>query len=411
MKGIPAELHHETLNKTLQKMPSPPNLVFTNMFDSVQYESDRIRWILEYGTAGMTPFTAPGSPAPTMGDDAMYSEGSAAAAYWKEKVFLDETRLNNLRDPLTPQQRQTAQRQLARQQRRLKNRCVRRREWMLAKAFFDHSITYQREGGTKFTVSYGVPAHHQVSLTGDDVWWDDTTDAAGSTATPVRDIYDVMSDFSEDVGTPITDTFMNSTCLKYLLFNSDLQTMLQKSAFGDGDLFSNPAHVLGTLLGMGNLTVYDDLFEIGAWITQDVSSGNSTIYVDDATDFEAGQEVRIYKLNTPYEYETQTIDSVSITNNTITIDGTLDNSYSANKDRVIMRKKFISDDKVGFFARSIDGEKIAEFMEAPFGLKRTWGMYADSKEEWDPDGIWMRVQNKGLPVIYHPDALYTLTIK
>lgn len=411
MKGIPAELHHETLNKTLQKMPTPDNLVFTNMFDSVQYESDRIRWILEYGTAGLTPFVAPGSPAPTMGDDSMYAEGSAAAAYWKEKVFIDEVRMNNLRDPMTPAERQTAQRQLARQQRRLKNRCVRRREWMLAKAFFDNKITYQREGGTKFTVDYGVPDHHKVSLTGDDVWWDDTTGAPGSTATPVRDIYDVMKDFSEDVGTRITDTFMNSNALSYLMFNADLQTMLQKSAFGDGDLFSNPARVIGGLLGLGNLTVYDDLMEVSAWITQAASSGDSTVYVDDATDFEAGEEIRIYKLNTPYTYETQTIDSVSIANNTITIADTLDNSYQANKDRVIMRKKFIKDNKVGFFAKSIDGEKIAEFMEAPFGLNRTWGMYADSKEEWDPDGVWMRVQNKGLPVVYHPDALYTLTIK
>ncbi len=119
MKGIPAELHHETLNKTIQKMPAPSNLVFTNMFNTVQYESDQIRWILEYGTAGMTPFVAPGAPAPTMGDEGMYSEGSAAAAYWKEKVFLDETRLNNLREPLSKAQRETAQRQLSRQQKRI----------------------------------------------------------------------------------------------------------------------------------------------------------------------------------------------------------------------------------------------------------------------------------------------------
>jgi hypothetical protein len=76
-----------------------------------------------------------------------------------------------------------------------------------------------------------------------------------------------------------------------------------------------------------------------------------------------------------------------------------------------MRKKFITDNKVGFFARSLDGEKIAEFMEAPFGLNRSYGLYADTHEEFDPDGIWLRVQNKGLPVIYHPDCLFTLTIK
>lgn len=411
MKGIPAELHHETLNKTLQKMPAPPNLIFTDLFGTDQYESDRIRWMLEYGTAGMTPFAAPGAPAHTLGDDAYYNEGAAAAAYWKEKIFLDEVRLNNLRDPLTPVARVSAQKQLARQELRLKNRCMRRREWMMAKAFFDHQITYQRERGVKFTVNYGVPDHHKTALTGNDVWWNDTTGAPGSTCTPIQDIYDVKKDFAEDVGAPITDSFMNSTCLRYLMFNADLQTILQKSAFGEGDLFARPAEVIGTLLGLGKLWVYDDLFEVGGWITADVSAGGATISVDDATDFEAGENCRIYDMTTPYNYEKLVIDSVSIPNNTITFTTNLTNSYKANKNRVVMRKKFITDNKVGFFRRDLDGEPIAEFMEAPFGLDRDWGMVADTKEEWDPDGIWIRVQNKGLPVIYHPDCLYTLTIK
>jgi len=410
MKGIPAELHHETLNKVIQKMPAPDNLIFTGMFPSQQYESDRIRWILEYGTAGMTPFVAPGAPAPTLGDDGMYAEGAASAAYWKEKTFLDEQILNNLREPLTPEQRRTAQRQVARQQRRLRTRCARRREWMLAKAFFDHGITYQTEKGTNFTVSYGVPSHHSQSLTGNDVWWDSTTGAPGSTATPVQDIWDVKKDFADDVGVPITDTFMNSTALSYLMFNSDLQTLLQKSSFGEGDLFSNPGPVLNRLLGFGNLTVYDDLFEVGAWLTSDASATN-TVTVDDVTDFEAGETCRLYDLSTPFNYEELTISSVSIANSQITFTDNFTGSYKSNKDRVVMRKKFITDAKIGFMARSIDGEQIAEFMEAPFGLQRTYGMYADSKEEWDPDGIWMRIQNKGLPVVYHPDALYTLTIK
>lgn len=411
MKGIPAELHHETLNKTLQKMPAPPNLVFTEIFGTQQYESDRIRWGIEYGTAGLTPFVAPGAPAPTMGDDAFYNEGAASAAYWKEKIFLDEQRLNNLRDPMTPQARQTAQMQLARQERRLKNRCARRREWMLAKAFFDHGFTYQREKGAKFTVTYGVPTSHAVTLTGNNVWWDDTTGAPGSSATPVRDIFDVKKNFAEDVGAPITDAFMNSTCLSYLMFNADLQTLLQKSSFGDGDLFANPQRVIGSLLGLGNLTVYDDLFEVSAWATADAAIGVSTVSVDDATDFEAGESCRIYDMTTPYDYQTRVISSVSIPNNTVTFTAALTVAVRANKDRIVMRKKFITDDKVGFFARTLDGEKIAEFMEAPFGLTRSYGMYADSWEEIDPDGIWLRVQNKGLPVIYHPNCLYSLTIK
>jgi len=410
MKGIPVELHFETLNRTLQKMPAPPNLVFTNIFGSEQYESDRIRWMLEYGTAGMAPFVAPGAPSPAMGDSGYYSEGSAMAAYWKEKVFLDEVLLNNLRDPVTPTQRQSAKRQLAKKEAKLKTRNAKRKEWMLAKAFFDNEISYQREGGIKFTVSYGVPDHHKVTLTGNNVWWDDNTGAPGSTASPIRDIYDIK-DLAAADGLTISDAFMNSTCLKYLLFNADLQTLLQKSTFGDGDLFARPAQVISALLGLGNLTVYDDMFEVAAFASADAATSQAVVTVDDATDFEAGQTIRIYNMTTPYDYTEYTSQSVSIADNTVTMTTNLTTAVKAKRDRVVMRKKFITDPKVGFFTRQVDGENIAEFMEAPFGLGRYWGMYGDTKEEWDPDGIWIRVQNKGLPVIYHPDGIWTLTIK
>lgn len=410
MKGIPKELQYETLNKVLQKMPAPESLVFTNMFSAVQYESDRIRWAIEYGTAGLTPFVAPGAPAPVMGDDGYYGEGSAAAAYWKEKAFIDEQRLNNLREPLSQAQRQTARRQLARQQRRLRNRCIRRREWMIAKAFFDHELVYQREGGTKFTVDYGVPSVHKITLEGDNRW--DIDGSPGTDATPIQDVFDAKKMFVEDVGVNPTDFFINSELLRVLMFNTELQDLLKKSAFGEGDLFARPAQVIGSLLGLGNLTVYDDLFEITAWLTQDASSGANDLYVDDATDFEADSTVRVYDLRTAFDYEEHTIDSVDKASNKITLSGDgLDNSHAAGRTRVVMRKKFITDDTVGIFARQIDGEDIAEFMLAPFGNDRQFGMYGDTKEEWDPEGIWMRIQNKGLPVIYHPDALMTLKVK
>jgi len=49
-------------------------------------------------------------------------------------------------------------------------------------------------------------------------------------------------------------------------------------------------------------------------------------------------------------------------------------------------------------------------MAAPYGLGRNWGMFVDSDEQWDPDGIFIRVQNKGLPILYHRDAMYILTV-
>jgi len=76
-----------------------------------------------------------------------------------------------------------------------------------------------------------------------------------------------------------------------------------------------------------------------------------------------------------------------------------------------MKKKFIGDDKFFMFSTSQDGEKVAEFMEAPYGNTRRWGKFADTKDEWDPEGMWLRIQDKGLPVLYHPDTTFTYTVK
>ena len=76
-EGI-ASLKLETLNKLISKFPKAPTNTFSNMFPTVQYQSDTIRWEVEYGSAGMTPFVAPGATAPTIGLD---GTGEASASW------------------------------------------------------------------------------------------------------------------------------------------------------------------------------------------------------------------------------------------------------------------------------------------------------------------------------------------
>ena len=75
-----------------------------------------------------------------------------------------------------------------------------------------------------------------------------------------------------------------------------------------------------------------------------------------------------------------------------------------------MTRKFLPIDQFTMFADNVQGTKIAEFFNAPFGLTRSRGMKVDSKDEWDPEGTWIRVQNKGLPVLYQRDGVYILTV-
>jgi hypothetical protein len=409
MKGVNV-LKLETLNKLFKKFPKPENLMFLNLFKDEQYPSDTIRWMVEYGSVGMTPFVAPGSPAPAIGDDMYHSEGSAVAAYWKEKIFLDEVLLNNLREPLTEQTYYTAEKQLARQNQRLRARCDRRKEWMISQMLFNNGISYQAQGGVKFTVNYNVPAQNTITLAGTDVW-DVGNGTAGATATPIRDILDVRQAYVDEVGKEPEYAVITTSLLQLMMFDPQLQTLLMKSTFGDGDLFAKPAIVLANLLGIGNLVIYDEWFDISSWVT--VVGNATTFTVEDATDFEVGETVRVYNMRNQFAWEEAVIAGVNFATNVITLAGagvTVAN-YVAGSCRIQMRKRFASPDEFLFFSRTIDNEPIAEFMEAPFGNNRTWGAYLDMKDEWDPDGIWLRVQNKGLPVLYWPNAIFRLVVR
>ena len=403
-QGIPS-LKLETLNKLISKLDKAPSLFFSNLFPSVQYDSDTIRWEIEYGSAGMTPFVAPGSVAPAVGVDGT-GEASAKAAFYKEKMYFDEEFLNNMREPGSWATYQAAERKLARGTKKLDYRIQRRREWMLSQMFIEGSFTYIQKGGTKFVVNYGVPASHKITLTGNDRW-----NVTHADSDPVEDIYEGKRILADDAGVSSPIAMCNSELLKLLMFKTEIQDLLKKSAFGNGDLFAQPAQVIGNLLGIGPLAIYDDLYEVPAYLTGNVSGGSTTVIpVDDASDFEAGGTLRFYDMSEVNVWEDCTIASVQQEASTVTVAVAPVSSYIAGEDRVTMKKKFIADNKFFMFATEQEGDKVAEFMEAPYGNSRRWGKFADTKDEWDPEGIWLRIQDKGLPVLYHPDTTFTYTV-
>lgn len=403
--GIPA-LKLTVLNKLIQKFPKAPSMFFTNLFPAQQYESDNIKWDIEYGSAGMTPFVAPGAPAPAIGLDGQ-GEASAKAAYFKEKMYFDEEFLNNMKQVGSVATYATAERHLARGMQKLRNRCDRRREWMMSQMMVNGGFNYLSKGGTRLGVSYGVPESHLVTLASDRKWGE------GENANPIEDIFDAKTVLADDAGVIPTYSMLNSELLKTLILDDDLQALLSKSAFGNGDLFANPGPVLAKLLGVGELRVYDEMYEVQGWMLSAVVGGSSvTVVVDDATDFEVGGRIRFIDMSSANSWEDRTITGVNVATNTITFDSATVNTYVGGQDKVIMRKKFIDDNTFLMFnPKSADGMNISEFMEAPYGLERKWGMDVDKKDEWDPDGVWIRCQDKGIPVMYHPDTIFRYTVR
>lgn len=397
------DLRLERLQGLITSFTTSPNLVLMNMFVTEDSDSDSIKWESQVGNRGMTPFAAPGAPSQTVSPVGVKAE-SAVAAYWKEKMYFDEVFLNNIRKEGTIDQYLTAQQRLARETLMLRNRCDRRKEWMYAQMLSSGTMTYSAPGGVKISLDYGLPSANLVTLAAAYQW--DT----GSQKNILSDIMDGQLVLQNSIGAKIDYALCTTEVLQMMIMDPGIQTLLQKSTFGSGDLFTRPVTVLSSLLNIQNFMVYDEQYVITAWLTAKVTGSSTTsISVDDATDFAVGETLRFHDVSAN-TYEDETISAVDVDAGTVTVSSAPTASFKAMEDRVTMTKKFLDKTKFCMFASTIEGQKIAKFIQAPFGLNRLRGMQVDTYPTWDPDGIWVRVQNKGLPVLLNRDAIYVLTV-
>lgn len=392
------------LNKLVTKYMTPPNLILSQFFSAVNYESDNIEWESQIGSRGLTPFAAEDAESPAASIPGV-GQNSAQAAFWKERTFFGSSFLNNIREPGTDRRYQNAARTLGNQVRNLSNRSFRREEWMRAQMLCNDGFTYKDKNGVYITLDYGIPDDNKESLATDYKW------DAGTKRDIVQDIYNGKLVVSNANAGVLNHAIFTSEVLKYLLFDDTIQTLLQKSSYGQGDLFANPTNVIGSLIGVPYMHLYDEAYQIRAWLTTALAAGagSHTVYVDSTVDFEVGGTLTVLDVSAKTT-ETLTISAVNTNSGTLTATGTLASSYKATEDYVYMTKKFIPTNKFIMWADSVDGEPIAEFMKAPHELERRWGQQIDRWTVRDPDGIFVRVEDKGLPVLYHEDAVYQLTV-
>ena len=397
------DLELKKLQKLVERFATPPNLILLNLFGSDKWDSDKIEWETQIGSRGLTPFVAPGVQSPLLSTEGT-GISEAYAASWKEKMFFDEHFLNNLRTPGTREQHYSKQKRIAKETQKLKNRSLRRKEWMLAKMLTGGTMSYLVQNGLKYSLDYGIPSENAVSLASSRYWED------GSSRNIVEDIFDAQLTMSNANSGKLTNAIFTTEILKLMVFDPSIQTLLSKSSYGDGDLFARPVEVLGTLLGIPKMYLYDEQYQIKAWLTAVVTADSTVaVSVDDTTDFEVGETLYFYDVSAKTK-EGETISSIDSQAGTVTVSTAPSTSYKANEDYVYMNKKFIPTTKFCCWCDQVEGEKIAEFADAPYGLDRIWGMKLDDHEEWDPDGIAIRCQNKGLPVLYQEDGVYILTV-
>lgn len=395
MKGFMNPFGATTLIAVASRLPQPPSMGFSRYFPVIKLPGDNFTWEYALGSAGMSPVVAPGSPAPIIGKDGSAS-GSASVAYWKEKMFLDETTANNTRRIGTLEY-ETAQRQIAEMITKLMWRSKRRQEWFAARALLDSKLVYTMENGHTVSVDFGRPVNNRKVLAGNYRW-------GQSAAQPLKDILDLKEYMADMHGVRITILKMNSKTLRLLADDPSLIELFKKSGYGDGGFLANPERELGKVLDI-TFELNDDFYDVPAEVT---GVAGTAITVDNARDFSVGGKLFAELVDKEFREEFRTI--VSISGNVVTVDSAF-TTLRPGKDRVTMRKKYLLDGEVCALPSSFDGNSIGNYYLAPFGLPTPrYGMYVDSDMVWDPDGLYMRVQNKGLPVVRSPQAVFTLVV-
>ncbi len=394
------ELRLTTLQGLVERFVMPPDLYFSNQFAEADLEGDTAEWESFVGSRGLAPFAAPDSESKETSPGG-YGLHKLSVAYWKERMHFGSDFLNKLRKPGTLA-KQTAQEYLARQMTDLENRNRRRKEWMIAQMITKGGFTYVQPNDVKISVDYGIPADHKVTLTTDYKW------GSGTSSDMIGDILAAKLALQNDSGAAYAEAYLTTELLYTMLKDANIQKILEKSAYGNGDLYARPKEVLSDLLGI-TFVIYDEMFQIRSWLIANVTGGSTTVFsVDEAMDYAAGDSLYIY---CPEENKREklVIASVDANASTITVSVAPTNSYKALKTCVYVTRKFIPTNTFTMFAPEVQGTKSCEFKRAPFGLNGTYGMQVDRKETWDPDGVFIRVQDKGLPVLYNPDAVYILT--
>lgn len=413
MKGaseIPC-LKLEVLEKLISKMTASPNCKLSAMFSNQNADSDTIKWESQVGSRGMSPFVSPGAVAPTTAPNGV-SQHQATAAFFKEKMGLDEEFLNNLRQPGTEATLMTKQAQLAKNLKMLKDRCDRRKEWMISKMISDGSFSYLQKGGLKTSVDYSIPAAHKVTKTGNDIW------NGGSTCDIMGDINDAKILIEEDcqatdfVGVTTTNTF------KHMVNDATIRALLRKDSYGEGKLYGKSAatvvnarpEVLANLLDLP-IVICDERYAVRVTLTGAVAAGGGGSYavnVEDTADLEVGGNLKFVNTITGAT-ETEVIESIEVEAGTVTVVAGPSIAFPVGS-YVEMIKTFVPSNKFIVMAKNADGGEIAQYMNAPFGLGRSYGMAVDQHNEWDPEMMYIRVQAKGLPILFQRDALFQMTV-
>lgn len=307
---------------------------------------------------GMTPAVADGAETPIAPKYRGASRVSFEAQDWREKhVFFGSDyacirRLGTHEDRVVASDVVVVQRAMADLRSRLDNRL----EWMRGQALTEGQLQFEiGDNGAISTIQYNHPSFLRPSLTGTDVW----SDTANSK--PIDDFED-WKELIDDLPVEGTYRVMYTKEIEKLLrknasladYYTDIWTNTATTAYSPEKLGRNdvPSRGIGEVMkyflgGDIEMTIYDGAMNYNTEISVTTATNPTTLVVQDATKFEAGDKIRLTD-RASSQFGIGEVDTVDVATRTITLTAAVQGTFPVGTI-VHTRRKFIDDKYVLMF--------------------------------------------------------------
>lgn len=275
-------LNYRVLSEAINKI-QPPKTFFRDMFfgNRIPRESQYIDIDVIVGDKKLAPFVAPyeggtvikklGKQLSSIKAPKIRPKKELPAAWFSEREAGTTVYLN-------PGDREQAQlTKINRELSDLKDKIVRREEWMCAKALTG-AITVSQDN-VAFSIDFGLPVAHKPVLTSTALWSDKTN------SDPLSNLDDYIALVSDDSGYNVTDIVFGRNAAKAFKAHPKVLEAYDKEHIVVGEIKLKGSNYLGNYDGV-DLWVNGEKYTDDAGATQYMLDPNALVVVAKNNDFE-----------------------------------------------------------------------------------------------------------------------------
>lgn len=240
------------LDRVIKKIPQE-NYIAEGILPNFNVGGEKTLWEVVKGDFGMAKFVAPNEEAPLIDEDTI-EQHFESLAYIRNKKRLDETDLETIREagelpinynaPVLRSQATNAENKVRRILGILKNRVLRRVEWMRWQAL-QGRISYNDGASVKFCIDYGLPPSNLV--TASPAW---CTSACTTSGNILCDLERWIDQYTFINGFPPTRIYGSRKVLRWMSLDAGIRDILKQSQYATTLSAKNITTAIKTLTGL-----------------------------------------------------------------------------------------------------------------------------------------------------------------